>query len=487
MRRNRVFLIFLLINFMLCRMHVPFLYAGEQRMLQLDINEVIRLALKNNFDIQIYRLDNSISEKELLKAQDVYNTEIDASFEYDENRLKRSSSISGSRITGITQDFSLTKQLPTGTTLSLGASHAREASDSSFSTFGAYHESEANISVTQALSKNALGIIDRNEVKITKLDVENTAYTSMDKIEKELADTQKAYWNLLLANKELNLTEEVLQSARSLYETNKKNFDIGLVEAPEFYAVDANLKEKEKDVLLADDILNAALNSIRLKLNLERGVFVVPEDDFECEEITAIFEDVINIALANRRDYVSAKNDIKAAALYMQMKKSSTWPQIDIKGTLKKNGLDQKFEKSVNEIISQDYPEYTVEVIFSFPLENSSARAEYSQKELEKIKALVNLKKTECLILVQVHDAFVHLKSMYNSAKLLKEAKELQHKKYLGEEDRFKKGRSDTDRLIRYQNDYLSTKLKYLRSLYDYKTALIDLRVAMNILLQGEE
>jgi len=484
MRKNRVFLIFLLINFILCRMYIPFIYAGEQKLLQLDINEVIRLALKSNFDIQIYRLDNSISEKELLKAQDVYDTEIDASFEYDDNRLNRSSTISGSRITSMTQDFSLTKQLPTGTTLSLGASHAREASDSSFSAFGAYHESEANVSITQALSKNALGVIDRNEVKITKLDVENTAYTSIDKIEKELADTQKAYWNLLLANKQLNLTEELLESARSLYATNKKRFDIGLVEEPEFYAVSANLKEKEKNVLLADDNINAALNLIRLKLGLGKDVFIVPKDDFDCEEIGSVFEDVIRVALTKRRDYAAAKNDVKAANLYVEMKKSSRWPQIDLKGTLKKNGLDQKFEKSVNEIISQDYPEYTVEVIFSFSLENSSARAEYSQKELEKVKALVSLKKTECLILVEAHDAFVHAQTAYNSSKLLREAASFEHKKFLGEKDRFEKGRSDTDRLIRYQDDYLGAQLRYHRSLYGYKAALIDLRVAMNILLE---
>lgn len=482
------FSIFLLMTTTLSiNVDMPSVLAEEQKILQLDIDEVNRLALDNNFDIQVYRLDSSISEKELLKAQAVYDTELGASYEYDEDRLKRSSVIYGSRATSATQEFSLNKTLPTGTVLSLGASQGKAATDSPYSTLNPYHESEASISITQPLAKNALGIIDRNTVKISGLGVENATYTSLDKIEKELAEVQKAYWGLLLTNKKLDLARETLESARNLYSANEKSFDIGMVEPPELYAVEANLKEKESDLLLATDTLNSALNLIRLKLNINKDVVVSPKDEFGHEELTAIFEDILKQALIHRRDYKQARNSVKANDLYVQMKKNSLWPEIDLAGTIKKNGLDREFGKTVREISAGDYGEYTVGVTFSFPLENSTARAEYSQKELEKVKALVELKKTECLILVECHDAFIHARSIYGSIKLLETATELQHKKYLGEQDRFKKGRSDTDRLIRYQNDYLSAKLKYLQSLYGYKAALIDLKLAMNRLLREGE
>ena len=98
----------------------------------------------------------------------------------------------------------------------------------------------------------------------------------------------------------------------------------------------------------------------------------------------------------------------------------------------------------------------------------------------------MSLKKTECLIFIETHDAYIHAKSLYDSIKLLREAMEFQEQKYAGEENRFNKGRSDTDRLIRYQNDYLNSRLKYLKSLYDYKAAVIDLELVMNTLLEEE-
>jgi outer membrane protein TolC len=474
----------IIFSMQLCR---PNLSALAQEHLELDISEVTTLAIENNFDIQIYKLDRSISEKDLLKAQSIYDTSLDTSYKYNENRLDNAFPFTGTRATTVIQEGSLSKKLPTGTILSAGLGHSRQSTNSVFSTINPYHESDASLSITQPLARNFLGIIDRNTVKITGLDVENTGYTSLDKIEKELADSQKAYWRLLLAYKDLRLTEDLLTNTKSLFVANKNKFDMGIVEAPEFYGVEADMNQKKNNVLLANDYLNSALNNLRLKLNLDKDAIVVPKDDFVCPELKVKFEDVIRTALNNRRDYKTAENNIKKMALSVEMKKNALWPQIDIKGTFKKNGLDQKFANSIKEITSQDNPEYAVEVIFSFPLENSQARAEYSQKELEKVRALVELKKIECLIFVQVNDAFYHANRMYDSVKLLRLAADFEHKKFLGEEDRFNKGRSDTDRLLRYQNDYLSAEVRFLRSLYDYKEAVIDLNVAMNNLLRTYE
>jgi outer membrane protein TolC len=476
-----LYLFIIIITMQLCRLNRS---AFAQEHLELDISEVTILAIENNFDIQIYKLDQAISEKDLLKAQSVYDTSLDASYEYNENRLDNAFPFSGTRATTVLQEGSLSKKLPTGTMLSAGLEHVRQSTNSEFSTIDPYHESSAKLSITQPLARNFLGIIDRNTVKITGLDVENTGYTSLDKIEKELADSQKAYWRLLLAYKDLRLTEDILANTKSLFAANKLKYDIGIVEAPEFYGVEADLNQKKNNVLLANDYLNSALNNLRLKLNLDKDVLIMPKDDFICPELKIKFEDVIKTALNNRRDYKTAKNNIKKMSLYVEMKKNALWPQIDIKGTFKKNGLDQKFANSIKEITSQDNPEYAVAVIFSFPLENSQARAEYTQKELEKARALVELKKIECLVFVQVNDAFFHANRMYDSVKLLRIAADFEHKKFLGEEDRFNKGRSDTDRLLRYQNDYLSAEVRYLRSLYDYKEAIINLNVVMNNLLK---
>lgn len=461
--------------------HVP-IYAQEasKTILKLSISELSKLAIENNFDIQIYKLDKSISEKDILKAEAVYDTDLDFNYDYTEDKLNRSSVIFGKRVTTVSQNAGITKQIPSGTVLSLGISHAREVNNSAFSTTNPVHESEIGLSIIQPIAKNAWGILDRYNIKITELDIENTSYTSIDKIENELADTQKAYWDLVFREQQLLVTKDIHRIARELYEQNTRNFDLGLVEAPEFCSTEANLKEKEQEVVLSEDLINRAINKIRLKLALEKDVKIITTDNFTSEKLELSFEELFRTALETRRDYRTAKNDVKKLNLEIEMKKNSLLPQIDIVASLKRNGVDKKFINSVREISSEEFPEYSAGVVFSMPLELSAETADHTQKVLEKAKALINLKKTECEIFVNVHDAYIHLISTYDSAGLLKDAMELQKKKYEGEADRFRKGRSDTDRFIRYQDDYLRARLVYLKILYEYEVAIIDLNLVMN-------
>lgn len=475
-------------TFIICIYWISSIYQSciaqmQENTILLDAEEVAKIALNNNFDIQIYNLDRLISEEELLKSYSVYDTEITGEYEYDENRLARATTFLGERETAVFQEINLEKELPTGTILSLGTSHEREYTDSVFATLNPYHESTAEISITQPLLKDFLGIQNRNTIKVTALDAENVAYTSVEKIEQMIALSVKAYWRLVLAYHEVGIRDQILSSAEKLYEVTKKNFELGTVEDAEVYAVGANLKEGEKDLILVKNKLNTCMNDLRLKLNLPKDIDIIPKDKPSIIEGEFDFNRSLRYALANRRDYKMAKNEVKAKNLTLAMKRDSLWPQIDLVGTFKKNGIDKKFSKSVREISSEDNPEYIIGIEFSFPLENREARAEFKQAQLEKTKMLVNLKRTECAVFIQVNDAVNYCIASKEAAEYQHQAMKLQESKYRAEEDRFRKGRSNIDRLIRYQQDYLNSQISYLNSVFAYNEALIDLKVVTAELL----
>ncbi len=119
----------------------------------------------------------------------------------------------------------------------------------------------------------------------------------------------------------------------------------------------------------------------------------------------------------------------------------------------------------------------------SIPIENRKARGQYNKAKLEKARALVELKKTERVILTEINDLVTRLGIQAGRVLTLKRVASLQEKKLQAELKRFKYGRSSSDLLIRYQEDVLSAKLAHERSLYNYRVSLIDLKLAQNILL----
>ncbi len=279
-------LFFYLVSALFC-LASPAVSAEEgigYRVFALSIADVTRLALENNFDIQIAKFDAYIQRNDLLEAVSIFDTILSASASFEDDQLKQSSTIFGSKTLTNTYSLNLSKKLPTGTTLSLGVSDTRDFTNSSFATINPSHEALAKFSLTQSLGKNFFGLIDRNEIKITKLDIENSDWTSLERIERSLAQAQKAYWAVVLFSEELDIKREEYKRARALYEIYSKKIHFGLIEDPDLYASEANMIQRENDVLASLDQLNAAKDALLLLLNEEnRRIRIKPLDHLTLE------------------------------------------------------------------------------------------------------------------------------------------------------------------------------------------------------------
>jgi outer membrane protein TolC len=117
------------------------------------------------------------------------------------------------------------------------------------------------------------------------------------------------------------------------------------------------------------------------------------------------------------------------------------------------------------------------------PLENRQAKGEFESAKLEKAKYILLLKKAERQILTQINNRVMQVNTAIERAATNKEVVKLQGKKLKAEERSFQFGRSSSDLLIRYQEDLLEARLALAASLYEYKLALIDLKLTQNALL----
>jgi len=386
----------------------------------------------------------------------------------------------------LTNEYNLgaTKKTSTGTTLTVDLDNERSWTDSSFATTNPAHESKVTLGITQELGKNFFGLNDRGTIKITKIDIENAEYTSLDKIETNLANAQKAYFRIALALKSLQIKHEMLQKAQELFQLHSQKIKDGLTEMPELLASEANVRQIESDVLIADNELEFSMNYLKFILNLnEDSPEIIPEDDFNIDSDSVVLEEALREGFISRRDYTIAKNEIKSKNINLEMKENNLWPEINLEASLAKNGIESSFAKAMSDISSEDNPEYYVGLKVSFPIENRSAKSQYNKAELQKLKAIVDMKRIERLILSELIDAVRDCNIFRKRAHIQREIESIQDNKLKAEEKRFKYGRSDTDTIIRFQNDLLNAKLLAAQAAFDYHMSLIDLSLSKNVLL----
>jgi outer membrane protein TolC len=451
----------------------------------LSLSDITTLALKNNLDIKIAKLDALISGTDLENSQSIFDTILSLSAYTSEDELDKSTTLLGKKSITTDYDISLEKKFPTGTTLELDLSNERNWSDSPFITTNPSHDASVELSITQELAKNTFGLIDRGTVAMTKLAIKNAELSTVDRIENTIANVQKTYWYLVLAQENVILKKKMLKEARRLYDINKEKFRVGMIEKPDLLASEANVALRETELLIAENQLKNASEDLKLLLNLKTSQAVVPEESLRFWPVSVSFTDSLKEAIMLRRDYARAKNELDRLNINLQMKKNSLWPQVDLEATLKRNGLDADFSQAVQEITSENNPYYYVGLKVKVPLENRSARSNYRKADFEKSKALLKLKKVEEKIAVEIDEKVREVELTKETYLNRVRTAELQQKKLEAELKLFNAGRSSSFRVINYQEDLHLAKFKTLEALYNYRIALINLKLAQNSLLQA--
>ena len=489
--KNLIILIIVSFNFLLASPLVfsqnrePATRNTAEKIYRLTLDEATRLAIENNFEVQLVQYDAQIAKTKQGEAESIYDTLLEAEIKYRDNQNARTTTLSGTKNLENDYNVGVSKKLPTGTTLEMDMTNARDWSNSLFATINPSHDSALGVVVHQDLGRNFLGTQDRGNIKITKLDIENSQYTSVEKIEAKVADVQKAYWDLALHLERVKVEERMTEQAKKLYDLHSEKIKSGLVEAPELLASEANYRKRMNNLSLAQNQAQTKANILKLLLNLDAAVEILPAESLSANEAVEDFNRSLQKAFANRQDYKRAQNDIAAKDIKISMAKNALWPEINLEASFVRNGIGDHFNDAVKNITQQDNPEKFIGVSINFPLENHQAKSQWSSAKIEKAKALVNFKLTERQITTgiidQVRTCNVLQEIAGNSAAIAK----LQAQKLEEEEKRFSRGRSDTDTMIRFQEDVIKAQAEALQDQFNYLTAKIDLRVKESTVLNG--
>ena len=452
---------------------------------QVSLEEVTRLALSNNLDIQIIKYDTYISRTGKGAAESIYDTLLKADVGYANDQSARTSSLQGTKALTNTYNIGVERKLPTGTTVSVDMGNERSWTNSSFVTLNPSHDSSLGVTVEQELGKNFFGMQDRGGVKIALLDIANAQFTSLGKIETLLADVQNAYWDLALKYEQLKIEEGMIEQAKKLLDLHREKIEVGLVESPELLASEANYNRRVNEYLLAQNRVQTSSNVLRLLLNIDENVLLEPAEVFTAGDQEEDRARSLQKAFEQRQDYKRSKKDLEARDINIVMKRNNTWPEINVSASLAQNGIsDSSFSQAAEKITSENNPDLSVGLEFRMPLENRKARSELKSAEFEKAKSLVQLKLLERQITINVTDQVRTVNILRELTGNEERIARLEEEKLRAEEERFNQGRSDTDTVIRFQEDLLQAKLREAQAKYAYNSAVVQLRQREGSLVQ---
>ena len=272
--------------------------TGTQ-VLELTLDEAIRLALANNRSLERTRLGREADGLALEVAEERYRprASVDASVRNDSRGDEHAEVSIGSKI-----------RVPTGGEVSLRWSEPVGGRSGTW-----------QLSFSQPLLKGFGIDIDTAPVRIARIREKMNILAFRNTIAGTVESTISAYRGVVRANRAIAISREALGRARKQLETNRSLIRAGRMAEREIVQSEAEIANRELSLVESENGLRVANTRLLSILDLDGVSRVVPVDEMPAVDThRPDLEGSLATAFANRTDYLSAQMSSEIAQMDLE-------------------------------------------------------------------------------------------------------------------------------------------------------------------------
>lgn len=470
--------------------------TGEPKPIYLSLHKAIESTLKNNISIAVRRFDSKIRQQDIDESESEFDPTIGMVLSLDGDSIPSASEFqdSVSSTKHHDWDFSLNQKIVTGAEYELTFNNDRRKTSSQFTALNPQYSSDLEFTISQPLLKNFGLDVNKQKIYIAKNDVTISDYDFNSEVINTVTEMENVYWDLVFSIEGLKVQQKSLERAKDLERRVNAQVEVGILAPLEILQAKAEVASREGLLLTAENLIQDNEDRIRNFLNmnfnvLDFGQRIVPTDTPLFSPIVSIkLKDALRTAFNKRPDMLAKKVSLKNNDIKVKYNKNQLYPSLDLFGSLGLNGISGDnvgngnsgfaggYDESLSNLATTDFYNWGIGLKLSYPLGNRSAKSRFTQARLEKAQALLDIKKLERDITVEVREAIRQLKTDIKRVQASRVASKLAKEKLNAEEKKFEVGLSTSFNILQFQEDLAREQSKELKAIIDYNKSQIRLR-----------
>jgi outer membrane protein TolC len=456
--------------------------------LRIRLHEAILMALEHNSTVTIQRLEPAVDRSYVREKRADFDPSITASASRGRSKSQRrlgTQSLPFDMTDRSTEyDLAIEQFVPTGTTISAGFSMGSSIS----SLYTDQYAGRMELTVTQALLQGFGTGWNLAELRKAGVDVEIAQAELKAVAEQVVADIEKAYWEIYLTDREVDIQEKSLELARQQLNESLERVSVGKLPELELAAVRAEVANREETLIDArSDYEQARLGFIFLLNPPDRaGWHTIPvpvETPFIPPDTLADISIHAQLGSKYRADLQQARLDLEKGILDLQQTRNGLLPKLDIFVTLGRTAYAESFRDAVPELDSPYY-DITAGMTLNFPLLRRAAKAEAARAKWTKEQRELALQNMERLVQRDIHSAYIEVLRSRQKVEATRVTSQLQEQKLAAEQEKFRVGKSTNLLLLQVQRDLTGSRLEEARSNVMFLNSLVQLYLMEGTLLE---
>jgi len=392
---------------------------------QMTLRKAIDMAIANNLKLAAARLGPAISQTQIEQAEARFDFLYYLNYDRQKLDIPRPSSALatfGSQQTEVdTLTTGIRKTFMSGGELTLQTGSARQFSDPSFFTTAggfAFYDSDLLIGLTQPLLRGFGRQVNRAEIVLARSARDQSAEDVRTNLLNTIAETETAYWNLVVARRRLLIRSEELKRTLKWRDIIK---DRQKLDVRKTVLTEANAQiefrrslviRARQSVRLTSDALKRLINDKSLLISDE--TLIVPADGPADQPMQYSMHDAVGTALEKRPEIRQALYRIRDASIRQRVADNLRLPTLNLGAAIVYNGIDpDNMGDAYAHLFDGDFIDYLVNVQFEYPIGNRQARELYRQRQLEHQQNVIVYRDTVQNAVLEVKDALRNLQTAY--------------------------------------------------------------------------
>ena len=515
--------------------------VAADKQINLTLRDAVTMALENNREIEIERINTQINEFDLRAAKGAYDPSLTSSIYYERQTLPVASILAGGengrlRTTEFTGTTTLTQRVPwQGGRLSVSFDQSRSTSQNLFYSLNPQFTSQLAVDFTQPLFRNRKIDAERRQIRIAsrRLDLSDSLFRQ--RAIEIIAGVERAYWDLVFARRDAEIKRESVELARTQLEHNERLAKQGTLALADVVSARVEVERRVDEAEAAVEAIQRAENALKALLlpanNAEQwDAALIPAEQPRLKNDALLpIEDALRLAFHNRPEMEQYRLRGELNAVDVEYYRDQTRPQFDLIAGYGTSGLAGKdrstanpisagnqllfdrvnqlsmsaglpalpatsfgatpdkfiggYGQSLGNLFGQDYRSFRVGLSINLSLGNRTAKAQYGRALAEGRKLDAERQRVEQSIGIEVRNALQAVETARRRVEAAGNSRENAEIQYRSEQRKFDAGQSTNYFVLDRQNALSSARGRELKALTDYTKAVAELQRAMSMTL----
>ena len=476
----------------------------------LSVDEAVTLALEQNLDLRVERLNPQIQDLGIAEARSVYTPTLSTTFQGNNRNSPSSSFLSGGEIKVtdrlLNDSVEVVQAVPwAGGRYAVGWDGSHASTTNVFSAFDPILQSNLNVTYSQPLVRNLKIDGPRQQIAITWANREMSDIQLRRAVVRTQRSVRNAYWELVFARSFLEVQRQSLALAEESLRNNRTRVEIGTMAPIDIVEAESEVARNEEAVIVAEASVDRAQDQLRALIFDPDvpdfwSIRIQPSDSPTLEAREIDMDAAVRNALDNRTDLYALDKNIENTDTNIRYYDNQRLPDVNLEVSYALSGLggtrlvrgdgfpgpiigeeQTSFGSVLGDLFSNDFPNWTVGVTVAYPLGPSVADANLARARLQRAQTQLTRRNLEVRVATEVRDAGRYVTTNLQRVSATRVARQLAERRLAAEQRKFEVGVSTSFFVFQAQRDLASARNNEQSAILDYTRSLVDFDAVQEI------